>query len=189
MTTDAQSWRTPALDRFAARVEVPLLVVSVLLIPVLVIPEVSHPGARERTALDAADYAIWAIFAVEYVIRLRLAQRRWLFVRHNLLDLALVALPMLRPLRLARLARLGRSARLAALLGQRLQGAQRSLHNRVAGYVLAVAGAATLLCSVLILDAERNAPGGNIKDLQRRPLVGRDNRLDRRLRRPLPGDR
>ena len=45
----------------------------------------------------------WAIFVVDYFVRLHLAEdkRTW-FVR-NLLDLAIVLLPMLRPLRLLRL--------------------------------------------------------------------------------------
>ncbi len=160
--SDPGLWRTPALDRFAARAEIPLLVLSVLLIPVLVIPVVSSPSRPEQDLLTGLDYGIWAIFVVEYLIRLRLAQRRALFVRHNLFDLALVALPMLRPLRLARLARAARSARLAALLGKRVKGAERTLHGQVLTYALTVAGSTTLLGSVLILQVERHAHDANI---------------------------
>jgi voltage-gated potassium channel len=162
MTTTTHPWQTPALDRFAARAELPLLVLSVALIPVLIIPVVSHTGPGEQHLLDAVDYGIWAIFIAEYLVRLRLAQRRWLFVRHNLFDLALIAIPVLRPLRLARVARALRSARLLALLGSRRDFADRSLQNRAVAYVVVVAGALTLACSVLILQAERHATRANI---------------------------
>lgn len=61
MASDPHLWRTPALDRFAARVEIPLLMLSVLLIPVLIIHEVSSPGRGEDHLLDGLDYGIWAV--------------------------------------------------------------------------------------------------------------------------------
>jgi thioredoxin 1 len=47
----------------------------------------------------AADVAIWAAFAVDYVARLYLAPARWRFVRSHLLDLLVLVVPFLRPLR------------------------------------------------------------------------------------------
>ena len=73
---------------------------------------------------------------------------------HHLLDLAVIALPILRPLRLLRL---------VMLLKALNRGATNSLRGRIAVYV--AGGTALLLfCGALaILDAERGHPGANIE--------------------------
>src|SRR5215211_2658314 len=60
-----------------------------------------HPDAAATCRVVAI--AAWIVFAVDYGARLLLAERPLQFVRHNLLDLAVIALPLLRPLRLLRL--------------------------------------------------------------------------------------
>ncbi len=72
---------------------------------------------------------------------------------HNLLDLAVVALPLLRPLRLVRL---------LALLSILNRTGARQLHGRVITYT---AGATVLLIvmgALAITDAERGQPGSSI---------------------------
>ena len=51
-----------------------------------------------------AAWGTWGLLVVDYMARLALSRSRWLFVRRNLLDLAVVALPLLRP-RLAKVLR------------------------------------------------------------------------------------
>lgn len=86
-------------------------------------------GDLKGTAGTAATVILtvaWLMFAVDYVGRLILAERRWhWFVRH-LLDLAIVVLPVFRPLRLVRL---------LVLLAIFNRFAGRTLHGRVAIYV------------------------------------------------------
>lgn len=45
---------------------------------------------------------MWALFAGDHLVRLALSSRRMRFVGRNLLDLAMITLPLLRPLRLLR---------------------------------------------------------------------------------------
>ena len=45
----------------------------------------------------------WVTFGVDYLVRLALSPARWDFVRHNVFDLLVIALPVVRPLRLLRL--------------------------------------------------------------------------------------
>ena len=80
-----------------------MLVLSLLIIPVLLVPS-AWPGmpAGMRSDLDAADAGIWVAFAAEYLLLLFLAPARWVFVRTHLVELVLVLLPMLRPLRILR---------------------------------------------------------------------------------------
>jgi voltage-gated potassium channel len=95
----------------------------------------------------------WALFVADYGARLYLAPNRpqW-FVRH-LLDLAIVALPLLRPLRLLRL------VLLIAALEKAIGGAIR---GRVVVYTASSAILLVYAGSLAILQAERSHPGGRI---------------------------
>ncbi len=153
-------WRSPRFDRYTEAAEIPLLALSVLLIPVLVLPEISKLGSAERAELDVVDYGTWAVFIADYLTRLGLARNRAAFIRGNLLDLALVALPMLRPLRLARATRL---VRFGLILTRSNRQAQASLQTRAVAYVSVLAATLTLACSVAILEFEQHARSANIR--------------------------
>jgi hypothetical protein len=82
----------------------------------------------------ALDWFIWAVFAVEYGIRLYLAPAKGRFVRSNVIDLVVIVVPFLRPLRVARSARMVRvlrAARIGAFLLRGLDAARDVLtrHN------------------------------------------------------------
>ncbi len=110
-------------------------------------------GRPWTTVCAATTNAVWALFAVDYAVRLVLSRRRGRFVRGNLIDLAIIVLPVLRPLRLLRL---------FTLLSLLNRYAGMSLRGRVAVYV----GGSTVLVLVLgalaVLDAERGASGASI---------------------------
>ena len=97
----------------------------------------------------------WGMFVLDYLARLALAEKRLSFVRGNLFDLLVIALPLLRPLRLLRLVTL-------------LQGVNRRASTQLRGKLVSyVAGGSALLsfCAALaVLDAERDAPDANITD-------------------------
>jgi len=95
----------------------------------------------------------WAVFMVDYFVRLSLAddKKKW-FVR-NLLDLAVVALPILRPLRLIRLLTL-------LAIFQRVVG--KGLRGRVVMYTVVSTFMLVFVSSLAMLDAERTYPGASI---------------------------
>jgi voltage-gated potassium channel len=106
--------RSEANAKFTHYADLPMLVLSVLFIAVLVIPILNeHLSFGWRHLFAIASIVLWAAFAAEYIIRLVLAPVRRHFIMHNILDLVVVAVPMLRPLRLARLARFARVGALA----------------------------------------------------------------------------
>ncbi len=146
-----------------------MLVLTVVMIPVLIAPIVLHhldPGVTG--ALVTADYFIWGIFLLEYLIRLVLAPRRRHFVVHNIPDLIVVAVPMLRPLQIVRsvrVLRLLRLSRLTAVAGVGAEKSKRSLHARATNYVLLVMGSLILISSVVVLDLERDSKAANIKSI------------------------
>lgn len=97
------------------------------------------------------QFSVWMVFAVDYAIRLFLAQHRWHFIRHHLIDLAAVTVPALRPLRLV--------ATLALI--QRQAGAK--LRGHVASYVVLSTALVITTSGLAVLNVEREA-GGNIQN-------------------------
>jgi voltage-gated potassium channel len=139
--------------------ELPMLVMSIAFIVVIVWPLADpHVGGRTRTALDVANYGLWAAFAVEYGALVITAPARRRYVLTHLPDLLLVALPLLRPLRFLRVLRLGAAATATA------SRARSRLLERVPLYAAGVAGLAVVSASVMVLSAERDASGSNIRN-------------------------
>jgi voltage-gated potassium channel len=107
--------------RVAKRLELPLLIAAVLTLPTTVVEEshIGHPWSQIATGLN---WAIWLMFLAELVIMLAVVpSRRW-WLRHHLLEVAIVVLtpPALltavQPIRLLRLLRVLRLFRLAPLV-------------------------------------------------------------------------
>ncbi len=149
-------------DAFAKAVDVPMLVVTLLWLPVLVVPLVVQLHGSMAETFATIDYMVWALFALEYIIKLSLAPQRGHFIRTHLLDLLIVAVPFFRPLRMGRLVRLLRLVRVAVVVGEALRrGKSIFTHN---GFHFVVLAAATIVfaCAGLVTFAERNARGTNI---------------------------
>jgi voltage-gated potassium channel len=141
-------------DRWEAAANWPLTVAAVVFLaayawPILA-PDLDQPWPGVCRVLT---WATWGAFAVDYVVRLALSRSRSVFVRRNLLDLAVVALPLLRPLRLLRL---------VTLLSVLNRYAGGSLRGRVAVYVAGSTVLVLFVASLAVLDAERGQAGANI---------------------------
>jgi voltage-gated potassium channel len=144
------------VERWESASEWPLTVTAVIFLIAYAWPildtDLPH-GAK--TLFRTINLLAWAIFIIDYVVRLALAERRLHYWSHHLLDLAVIALPLLRPMRLLRLVMLLKAVN---------RTATTSLRGRIAVYV---AGGTSLLlfCGALaVLDAERGHPGANIQD-------------------------
>jgi len=153
-----------AYDRFSAASDLPLTILAVLWLPVLIIPLVTRLPAAAAATFDGIDSCVWAAFAMEYLVKLYLAPSRGHFVSHHLVDLAVVALPMLRPLRALRLLRILTLARAGAILANALHRARKLFTHRGLHYVLLSVTALVFACSALVLWFERAARGANIHD-------------------------
>jgi len=145
-------------DRFAEAVDTPMLVITILWLPVLIVPLMTPVHGSVAASLATIDYTVWALFALEYIVKFSLAPDRWRYFKTHLLDLIIVVVPFFRPLRLLRLARVG------VVFAEVLRRARSILtHN---GFHFVVLAAATLVfvCAGLVTVAERNAKGANIHD-------------------------
>lgn len=147
-------------ERWSRRTDTPLLVLAVLFVAVLVMPLLAKLSPAEARAVAVTNVAIWAVFAVDYLVRLYLAPDRWRFVRTHVLDLVIVILPMLRPLRALRVLRVVRLGSVAAFAHAR---ATRTLHARVMAYVASSVIVALLTAGAAIREAERGSADANIR--------------------------
>lgn len=105
---------------------------------------------------ESAINIVWAVFALDILVRLVLTTHRMTWLKSHPLELASVVLPILRPLRLLRLVAL-------VTVLQRTTG--RSLRGKIAAYT---AGSAVLLIwvsSLSVLDAERDVAGASIRNM------------------------
>ena len=145
----------PRLRRWESMTAYPLTVLSVLFVGVYAWPILDpamHPGWRH--ACEIADVAIWAVFCIEYLIRLRLAVQKSWFVRSHWFDLAVLVLPLLRPLR---------ALRLLNALRVINRHAAHWTRGRLAVYVIAATVLIVLVAGLAVLEAERGHPGGTIE--------------------------
>lgn len=149
-------------DRFSAAVEVPLMVLVVLWLPVLMVPLVARVPASVAGVREAIDYLVWAVFVVEYLVKFYLAPSRGRFFRRHLIDLLVIAVPVLRPLRLLRLLRLFTFTRAALTLTSALKRARDLLTHHGLHFVLLAVLAIVGVCSAAEFAFERHAPGANI---------------------------
>lgn len=109
--------------------------------------------AHLRSFLTAFSWSVYAAFAVDFIVRLVLADRRSAYAKAHWYDVGLIALPVLRPLRLLRLLALARILN---------RSAANSLVGRVSAYVIGAAIMAWGLGALAVLDAEKDAKGANI---------------------------
>ena len=110
-------------------------------------------GPDARGALDVVLTGIWAVFALDYLVRIRLARRRWHFIGTHLLDLAILLLPMFRPLRAMRV------VTVISVLNRQLRDDAR---GRVAIYIGGTVVLVGFVAARAVLEAERDAPEASI---------------------------
>ncbi|MEV5353095.1 potassium channel family protein [Streptomyces sp. NPDC086081] len=143
--------------RWEQHTQRPLFALALAFAVAYAVPIVRPEAGREVVEVcTAVEWVVWGAFALDYLVRLALAERRLPFVRAHWLDLAAVLLPLLQPLRLLRL------VSTLLLVGQRARMAsQIRLTTYVAGSVVGL----LMFGSLAVLSVERDSPDGNIRTL------------------------
>lgn len=137
------------------RTEIPLLLLALAFLVAYAWPILDPRLDHELAAyLSVVSWTVWIAFAVDFAIRIALADDRRRYIVRHWYDVALIALPMLRPLRLLRVLAFAR------LLSR---SATRTLVGRTTLYVVGTALAALFLGALAVLDAERDASNANIR--------------------------
>ena len=149
------------------KTEKPLLVMAILMIPLLIVPALVDLTEAWARAFLVLDMLIWFAFALDYVVRLCIADDKRAFVKRNVFDLLIVVVPFLRPLRIlrsARALRLLRLTRLVGFLGYAAQTARRLLRRHGLRWVLLFGMAFVVIAALAAWEAESGSGSTRIRD-------------------------
>ena len=143
-------------ERWQRLVQWPLAIAALLFLVAYSVEVIADLQGAAAVAPEIVIWVTWALFLVDYVVNLALADRRGHWFITHLFDLAIVVLPMLRPLRLLRLVTI-------------FSVLQRSTGAAFRGRIIVYVGVASVLlvyvAALAMLDAER-AGGGDIQSLR-----------------------
>lgn len=156
--------RKRAFEAVERATDLPMLVLSLAIIPLLVVPYFANFSPSVDRAFFAVDWLIWAVFAMELVVKTYLAPRRARYLIHNWFDVVFVAVPFLRPLRIVRSVRILRATRAARALSlfAKVGANGREIFSRHGlQYALLVGLVAIVGCATATFYFERDS-GGNI---------------------------
>jgi voltage-gated potassium channel len=169
-------YMTPALARWRAATDWPLLALAIGSLPVLLL-EVKRDDLphSNQVFIDVVNLVVLIAFAVDYVVELRLARNRGIYARSEYLSLlivmaqALTLLPHLEALGLLRSLRAARLVRPAAILiraiaigGAASRDGRRVLREHAAGLALGVAAMTWLTSAAAFTVAEDVGVNGRL---------------------------
>ena len=135
--------REAMLQRLERLTELPLLLLSFAMIPLLLGPVMWELSANEETLFFTLDVFIWAIFAADLVAKLAVAPDRIGYARRHWLEVLIVLIPFIRPLRILRL----------VVFGARAFGGARRLVN--VDFLLVYAIGMVIIAATFVTSFER----------------------------------
>lgn len=163
----ARSERLELLHHIEAFLEPLLASLGLLFLGLLLVDlsgSVTTP--QQRLWLDRAINVIWAIFVIDFVVRLVVAPEKRHYLKHNWLTLLSLALPFLRPIRALQALRAVRSLSLIRLLtgfNRGMRVLQTFTRGRQIAYLAALSLLVVLAGAVGVLYFDRGHPGASIR--------------------------
>jgi voltage-gated potassium channel len=136
--------------------ETPLTVMALVYLAAYAVRILGHDLAGSlRDLCLALTYAAWAVFIVDYAVRVRLSGLGLLrFVRHHFLDTVVVILPLLRPLRIVSV---------YDRVQRRRDQPRLTLYARVMAYAGLTASLLGFAGALTVYHFEYTAPGATIR--------------------------
>ena len=150
-TEDSPGTRLRAWERAT---EWPLTGAAVVFLGAYAWEVLTNAQGGAKNAAELVIDVVWALFGVDYLVRLALAPSRGRWFLHHLPDLAIIVLPILRPLRLLRL---------VTLVSIMQRSAGTALRGRITLYTAGSAALLIFTSALATLDAERDEPGSSIR--------------------------
>ena len=141
-TMDEQA-REAMLLRIERLTELPLLLLSFAMIPLLLGPMMWELSDYDETLFFTLDVFIWALFAADLLVKLAIAPDRLAYARQHWLEVLVVLIPFIRPLRILRL----------FVFGARAFGGARRLVN--VDFLLVYAIGMVIVAATVVTSVER----------------------------------
>ncbi|WP_164861480.1 potassium channel family protein [Microbacterium sp. CPCC 204701] len=135
------------------RTEIPLMIASLVYLIVYSWRVIADPAGPAHAVASIVVLVTWAMFIVDYFVRLLMAEHRMVWFRTHLQDLAFALMPVLRLVRLLGF--------LTMLPGVRSTAGDR-LRVRIMVYSIGAAVILIYIASLAELEVERHAPGAGI---------------------------
>ena len=161
-----ETQRVRLLVQLEQMLERPMVVLSLLWV-LLVAVEL----ARGLTPpMETVALVIWALFAIDFAIKLVIAPRKWIFLRRNWITILSLMLPAFRLFRIGRAfraVRVLRGVRFAKVLGSLNRGMRalrRSMRRHGFGYVVALTLLVMFSAAAGMMAFEREGPNRAVFD-------------------------
>ncbi|MCX7543096.1 ion channel [Corynebacterium sp. P5848] len=143
----------PAQQRWEARVEGPMIIVSIIFLILFIWASIGRADARWTRIAEYGMWLTWWAFIVDYVTRLYLAEHRARWFWRHFHEFLLVVLPWFRPLRLLRILPV-------IFLVQRFSASNKRV--TVAAYTGVASVLLILISALSIYDVEHGNPDSQI---------------------------
>jgi voltage-gated potassium channel len=144
------------LERYERRTNWPLAGVALTFLGLYSVRVLAQLRGGAAEAIEDALIAVYCVFVVDYLARLRLARPRGKWFLKHLWELPVILLPFLRPLRLLSVVVVVKT--LEQAIGNTVRG-------RVILYTICGAVVIVYAGSLAVLEAERGQPGSDINSL------------------------
>lgn len=135
--------REVLLDGIERTMELPLMILSPTMIPLLAGLLLWEPGPIPRPVVLGLYVLIWTIFAAELAVRVAIAPKRARYLRQNWFDVLVALFPAIRPLRIP----------LIILYGSRVYG--RTVRFAHVDFLAAYAIGLVLVIATIVTTVER----------------------------------
>ena len=139
------------LQKIERRTELPLMLASFALMPIITGLYFWDLSPAETRIYTVLEIAIWALFAIIFIIKLAIAPSKLSYLRRNWPEALLVLIPVLRPLRI-----------IAAIMFV-VRDVSRWRHLVTFETLIAYGIGIVLLAATIVTTAEQNAVGANIQ--------------------------
>jgi len=156
------------LQRYERMSALPMVAVSLAFVGLLIFPILVPVSYALNADLRAASWILWTMFAVDYVVRFTLTPDKGKFVRHNLIDLAVIVLPLIAPLRAftgLRALRMLRAATILSVVAKTQRTSKKIVNPQSIGTTMLLVFVVIAVGAVVELQFERGARGANITSL------------------------
>jgi voltage-gated potassium channel len=154
--------RNQLVNRINRQLDLPLALLSLVMLVLVLVDLLVEVPAGTRVWLERVNWALWSVFAIEYLVKLSVSEGKREYLRSHWFDALVLVVPTFRVVRALRILRVAKAFplfRLAAFMGMGVRGVASFFARYQLGYLLALTTLVTLGCAAAVFLLERDLPG------------------------------